>query len=377
MSQTPSRIEIEKFDFELPPGQIAQKPLEPRDSSKLLFCESHGRLGEWTEDFRYTHKIFRDIAGAFGSGDFLVMNNAKVLPVRLLGRRPQGGGVEALLLRRLGLNEWSALMHLSAKVKPGLEVIFEPGVVATVQSTHEERIASEGEVRLKFGGLSLDRGQSFETWLEKHGHVPLPPYIDRSDTAEDKKTYQTVYAASSGSAAAPTAGFHFTPSLLEALQESGVSRSMITLHIGLGTFRPMKGQYIDEHAMHEETFEISQSFVDAYLRAKKEGRRVVAVGTTVVRTLESWALICAERGIECGSPESIGVFSTRAYIMPGHKFKIVDDLITNFHLPRSTLLVLVAAAMGIEPMRQAYEQALTKNYRFFSYGDAMFIRGKS
>jgi S-adenosylmethionine:tRNA ribosyltransferase-isomerase len=248
-------------------------------------------------------------------------------------------------------------------------------VVAEVLSTHEERLARDGEVRLRFGGLAIDR-RPFELWLEQHGHVPLPPYIERADSSHDKQTYQTVYAAKTGSAAAPTAGFHFTESLLADLDARGVERAALTLHVGLGTFRPMKGDQVEEHAMHEETFEISEEFAARYVGARKSGKRVVAVGTTVVRALESWLAECQKRGLEPGATGSTGVFATRLFIKPGaHRFLGVDDLITNFHLPRSTLLVLVAAAMGIEPMREAYRLALSNDYRFFSYGDAMFIRG--
>ncbi|MBI3543043.1 MAG: tRNA preQ1(34) S-adenosylmethionine ribosyltransferase-isomerase QueA, partial [Deltaproteobacteria bacterium] len=278
--------------------------------------------------------------------------------------------------------------HMSARVKPGLRVVFEPGVVAELVSTHEERLATEGEVRLKFGGLALERAASpgneadaekkFEHWLERHGHVPLPPYIARDDADADKKTYQTVYAARTGSAAAPTAGFHFTPELLARLEAAGVKRAHVTLHVGLGTFRPIKTEKIEDHVMHEETFEISPEFLAAFLEARAAGRRLVAVGTTVVRALESWAAQCEARGIEPGAPGSAGVFSTRAFIYPGFRFRVVDDLLTNFHLPRSSLLVLVAAALepaGVGVMREAYRVAVEAGYRFFSYGDAMFIRG--
>lgn len=367
------------FDFDLPEELIAQKPVEPRDSSKLLLCKARGRLGALASDFTFSHHRFRELPEELGPKDWLVMNDAKVLPVRLLGHRllddgKRGGEVEALLLKRLGEREWKAIMHLSARVKPGIKVVFEPGLVAEIMSTHEERLASEGEVRLSFSGISLER-IAMETWLERHGHVPLPPYISRDDGAEDKKTYQTVYAAKSGSAAAPTAGFHFTADLLARLEAKGVKRSSVTLHVGIGTFRPIKTATLDEHAMHEETYEISPEFAREYGERRQAGFRVVAVGTTVVRTLESWVRACEEKGLTPGLPESAGMFTTRAFIRPGYEFKAVDDLITNFHLPRSSLLVLVSAAMGLEPMKTAYAQAVGQRYRFFSYGDAMFIRG--
>lgn len=372
--------EIDSYTFDLPEARIAQRPVEPRDSSKLLICEATGRLGAFTSEFSFSHHKFSSLNELLDSNDWLVTNDAKVLPVRMLGRRwledgaATGGAVEALLLKKFADQTWSAIMHLSAKIKPGLKVLFEPGVIAEVLSTHEERLANEGEVRLRFSGISLER-IPFETWLERHGHVPLPPYVERADTEQDKKTYQTVYAAKSGSAAAPTAGFHFTADLLARLDAKGIERSTLTLHVGIGTFRPIKTASLDEHVMHEETFEISAEFAAKFREQRLSGKRLVAVGTTVVRALESWMMICEERGLEAGAPESSGIFTTRIFIKPGFKFKAVDCLITNFHLPRSSLLVLVAGAMGLEPMRAAYAQALATDYRFFSYGDAMFIKG--
>lgn len=364
-------MDLEQFNYELPEHRIATRPVEPRDSSKLLVCEAKGRLGDWQGEFEYSHREFRDIAEFLGPKDFIVFNDAKVLPVRLLGHREGGGGaVEALLLKKLSDFEWVAILHLSARIRPGLRFVFEPGLVAEVLSTHEERVASEGEVRLRFSGLTAER-IGMEKWLERHGHVPLPHYMQRDDQATDKQTYQTVYARASGSAAAPTAGFHFTPELLEKLSSQGVKMGWVTLHIGIGTFRPIKADKIEEHVMHEETFEISPEFLEQLNAAKKEGRRIVAIGTTVVRTLESWASL---GGYAEGKT---GVFKTRLYIRPPEaEFQVVDDLVTNFHLPKSSLIVMIGAAMGVEPMRKAYVQALANDYRFFSYGDAMFIRGK-
>jgi S-adenosylmethionine:tRNA ribosyltransferase-isomerase len=384
-------MKIEDFDYFLPPEQIAQHPIEPRDRSKLLICAADGKLSEWQSSFSFRHKVFRDLVDDLTDRDWLVMNDAKVLPIRMLGHREigrgeegqtgfagpasKGGAVEALLLRKLGAREWTALMHMSAKLKPGMRFIFEPGVVAEAISTHEERVANEGEVRLRFGGMALDRAfasgreDALEQWLERHGHVPLPPYVERSDSEKDKKTYQTVYAAKTGSAAAPTAGFHFTSELLERVAAKGIKTSRVTLHVGIGTFRPIKTSTLEEHVMHEETFEISPEFAEEFAAARASGKRVVAVGTTVVRTLESWVRM---------SPElKPGVYKTRIFIHPGVRFEAVDDLITNFHLPKSSLLVLVGAAMGMEPMHEAYRQALASGYRFFSYGDAMFIRGRA
>lgn len=382
------------FDFDLPEERIAQAPVEPRDAAKLLVCAAPGKLGEWTAPFRFEDRVFRDVEGMLGPGHLVVVNDAKVLPVRLFGRRltgeageserigsgptPRGGQVEALLLRDLGGNEWSALLHLSANVRPGLKLVFEPGLVAEVLSTREERERAEGEVRLRFGGLALER-IALETWLERHGHVPLPPYIRRADLAQDREEYQTVYARSAGSAAAPTAGFHFTEELLDRIAARGARVARVTLHVGLGTFRPIKADRLEDHVMHEEVFEISEEFANVYREARTAGRRVVAVGTTVVRALESW--LNESGGMQPDAPSPLlgdkpGRFPTRLFIRPGHRFRAVDDLITNFHLPRSTLLVLVAAAMGgRDPAMEAYRHAIERGYRFFSYGDAMFLRG--
>ena len=377
-------MQADLFDYLLPPNRIAQAPIQPRDASKLLVCQVKGRLGAWESGFSYSHKHFSDISEILGSQDFVVVNDSKVLPVRLLGQRQirdrsvtqPVGHVEVLLLKRLsaeldlapGAETWEALVHLAAKIKPGLTFLFEPGLVGEVVSTHEERIESGGIVRLKFSGVALER-MGMQKWLERHGHVPLPPYIEREDTGADKDLYQTVYASHFGSAAAPTAGFHFTDKLLEKLKNKGVEIATVTLHVGLGTFRPIKVDNIDDHQMHEETFKITDEFACRFDAAKRDGKRIVAVGTTVVRTLESWA----EHG--SGPERRPGTFATSKFIKPGYTFNAVDDLITNFHLPRSTLLVLIGAAMGIEPMREAYQQAIAGGYRFFSYGDAMMIRG--
>lgn len=358
-------LDLSIFDFELPEARIAKEPARPRDASLLLECTAPGRLGEFQKEFEFQDRVFKDISEILGPNDVLVLNDAKVLPVRLLGHRlgddgKPGGAVEMVLTGPRTDLEWGAILHLSARVRPGLRLRFEPGLEAEVLSTHEERLANAGEVRVKFHGVT-----DLQAWLWSHGHVPLPPYIEREDTERDKKEYQTVYAEKIGSAAAPTAGFHFTPELLERLKDKGVQIAKVTLHVGIGTFRPIKAASLDEHVMHEETFEISPEFRDFYQKIRAQKKRVVAVGTTVVRTLESW------------DGESTGTFKTRIFIKPGYRFKHVDDLITNFHLPRSTLLVLIAAAMGVDGMRAAYRHALEKTYRFFSFGDAMLIRGKS
>lgn len=364
-----------EFDFTLPPELIAQEPVSPRDASKLLVCHAQGRLGSFSGEFSFSHSRFSDLADFLGPNDFLVLNNAKVLPVRLLGARllddgSRGGAVEAVLTGQYSDSEWTAILHLSARAKPGLRLFFEPGLEAEVLSTHEQRLAAQGEVRLRFfsNEQPLTR-QALESWLEAHGNVPLPPYIEREQKQADRVVYQTVYAQKTGSAAAPTAGFHFTPEVFAKLATKGVQCAHLTLHVGLGTFRPIKADHIEDHPMHKEKFEITEDFARAYAKAKQEGKRVVTVGTTALRALESWVSAA-------GDAEPMpGLFETQAYFKPGYAFKAADDLITNFHLPKSTLLVLVSAAMGTQNAREAYRQAIEARYRFFSYGDAMFIRG--
>ncbi len=356
------------FDFELPENLIAQKPLTPRDSSRLLVCQAKGRLGQFNGNFEFTHSHFSSLTDLLTENDLLIVNNAKVLPVRILGKSINGGAVEAVVMQSAASDEIQAIVKMSAKVLPGVKVFFEPGLVLEVVSVHEERIAAQGQTRFRFSGPEIERLRKetpipFERWLELYGHVPLPPYIDRADDSNDRHVYQTVYAENTGSAAAPTAGFHFTDDLLAKLRAKGVQITTVTLHVGIGTFRPMRAENIEDHSMHEEFFEISPEFVETFKKAKAAGKRIVAVGTTTVRTLENW------------DQKTAGIFSTRAFIKPGYEFKVVDDLITNFHLPKSTLIVLVAAAMGLENEKAAYRHAIDGSYRFFSYGDAMLIRG--
>ena len=378
---TPKELPLSLFDYALPEDRIAQTPVEPRDHSKLLCVYGRGRLGALEAGaLELKDQLFKDVIHDLGPGDVIVMNNAKVLPVRLLGHRidesgAKGGEVEALLLQPLGSDTiWTSIMHMSAKAKPGLRFVFEPGLFAECLSTHEERMSQEGEVRLRFFGPALEKS-SLESWLVEYGHVPLPPYIARQDEKKDLKTYQTVYAEKIGSAAAPTAGFHFTHELIDKLKEQGVQFLSLTLHIGIGTFRPMKSESVSSHQMHTETYEVSRELAAALAEARMQGRRIVAVGTTVVRALESWWR-------DTQGQFTPGVYKTSLFITPGFQFQVVDDLFTNFHLPRSTLLVLVASALdctdssGVDRLHQVYQHALNANYRFFSYGDAMFIRGQ-
>ncbi len=382
-----------EFDYPLSNDRIAVTPAVPRDHSQLLVLTASGRVGDFGEKFEIQKRKFFEIADFFNPGDLVVINNAKVLPVRLRGfrvdekTRSKAGAVEAVLLTPETLAPeaescvWNAFLHLSAKLRPGLKFIFEPGLHAECLSTSEERLQNQGEIRLKF---EMSYAKMVE-WLGQHGSVPLPHYIEENQTpnqAKDREQvltqYQTVFASKIGSAAAPTAGFHFTPELMGRLQAKGVSFAELTLHVGIGTFRPIKTKTLSEHFMHEETFEVSPELREKILETKKRQGRVVAVGTTVTRSLESWYSLTQ------GSLDP-GTFKTNLFINPGFRFQMIDDLITNFHLPQSTLLVLVSAAMGnrddpkvgIARMKEAYAFAMDNGFRFYSFGDAMLLRGKN
>lgn len=348
------------FDFNLPKDLIAQEPLEKRDESRLLVCT----------DLVFSEIKFKELLSKLNDRYFVILNNAKVIPVRVYGSRILSDGkigpgiVEALLLEKLAENKWTAILNLSAKIKQGMRLVFKPDLTAEILSTHEEQIKNEGVVEIQFIDNPLN---SVENWLELYGHIPLPPYIERSASKNDKANYQTVYAKELGSAAAPTAGFHFTTELIERLQAKGVEFGSITLNVGLGTFRPMKTENINDHRMHHETYEVTEEFKEKISRARSDGKIILAVGTTVVRALESWML----------TDQGVGKHKTDIFIKPGFKFKVVDELITNFHLPRSTLFVLVCAFMGIENAKAAYMYAIENKFRFFSYGDALWLRTKN
>lgn len=333
------------FYYDLPEELIAQTPAEPRDSSRLLVYD---RASGNTE-----HKIFRDIVDCFNKGDVLVLNNTKVLPARLYAHTENGGAVEVLLLKRLDKDRWEVL------VKPGRKCVRGKKLVISEElSLIVEDITDSGEriVNFSYDGV-------FEEIIDRLGNMPLPPYIKKK--LEDKNRYQTVYAKREGSAAAPTAGLHFTPELLLKLKQKGVEIAEVLLHVGLGTFRPVKEEIITDHKMHSEYYEIGESAAEIINRAKREGRRIIAVGTTSVRTLES---VADENGFvkPCRG-------NTEIFIYPPYKFKCVDALITNFHLPESTLIMLVAALTGREKILQLYRTAVENRYRFFSFGDAMMI----
>lgn len=335
------------FAFDLPEELIAQHPLDRRDSSRLLCLDRR--------DGSVRHRQFRDILELLRPGDLLVMNDSRVMPSRLLGHREgTGGAMELLLLEQKGKDLWETLARPGKKAKPGTRLVFGDGLLtAQVVET-----VADGNRLVKF----FYEGNNFFDVLDRVGQMPLPPYI--TEKLEDRERYQTVYSRELGSAAAPTAGLHFTPELLDDLRKKGVQTGFVTLHVGLGTFRPVKAENITDHHMHFEHYTIPTETAELVNTAKEEGRRVIAVGTTSCRTLESaWK----EEGLTPG-PDSTGIF-----IYPGYRFKVLDGLITNFHLPESTLIMLVSAFAGYEHTMNAYREAVAQRYRFFSFGDAMFI----
>ena len=335
------------FYYDLPPELIAQTPLERRDGSRLLTLDK--RTGETG------HRHFYDLPRLLRPGDCLVMNDSRVLPARLLGRRePTGGAAEVLLLVDRGDQVWECLVRPGRKVKPGARLSFGDGALtAEVLETLE---GGNRLIRFDYEGIFLET-------LERLGKMPLPPYI--KEELNDPERYQTVYSRQVGSAAAPTAGLHFTRELLDQIQAMGVSLCYVTLHVGLGTFRPVKEDEITDHEMHAEYCMIPQETADIINRTKQTGGRVVCVGTTSCRTIESWA---GEDGTLKASAGWTDIF-----IYPGYRFKVLDALVTNFHLPESTLVMLVSALAGREHILAAYEEAVRERYRFFSFGDAMFI----
>ncbi len=334
------------FYFDLPEELIAQTPLERRDSSRLL------HLDKTTGELEHRH--FYELLDYLREGDCMVFNDSRVLPARLIGSRPTGGSVELVLLRDLGEGRWECLSRPGRKTKPGTEILFGNGELkATVESVAE---GGNRIVRFDYEGIFLEV-------LERLGKMPLPPYI--KEELQDNERYQTVYSREIGSAAAPTAGLHFTKELMEKIAAKGVKLCYVTLHVGLGTFRPVKAEEIEDHEMHSEFCIIPEETARIVSETKKKGGRVIAVGTTSCRTLESFAR-------EDGSlPAASGW--TNIFIYPGYTFKCVDALVTNFHLPESTLIMLVSALAGREHVLHAYEEAVKERYRFFSFGDAMFI----
>lgn len=335
------------FFFELPEELIAQDPLADRSASRLLVL--HKDSGETA------HRIFKDITQYLKPGDCLVLNNTKVIPARLIGKKEDtGAAVEVLLLKRREKDVWETLVKPGKKCRPGTKLVFGEGVLkAEVLETVEE---GNRLIRFSYEGI-------FEEVLDKLGEMPLPPYITHKLT--DKNRYQTVYAKYDGSAAAPTAGLHFTAELLQQIESMGVKTAYVTLHVGLGTFRPVKTDNILEHHMHSEYYEVSEEAAEKINLTKAEGGRIVCVGTTSCRTVESAAGEDGRVSAGCGN--------TEIFIYPGYRFKVLDALITNFHLPESTLVMLVSALAGREKVLAAYAEAVRENYRFFSFGDAMLV----
>jgi S-adenosylmethionine:tRNA ribosyltransferase-isomerase len=341
-------MQISDFDYHLPNELIAQKPLAQRSASRLL------RISPLTADI--VNGQFTDITTFLNSGDLLVFNDTRVVPARLFGQKQTGGKIEVLVERVLDDKTLLAHVRSSKSPKSGAVLLLEDQISCVMA-------AREGSLFK----LIQDSNQSWLTLLNQYGHMPLPPYIERADDDEDLERYQTVYAQNPGAVAAPTAGLHFDQPLIARLKSKGVETAHITLHVGAGTFQPVKVENIDEHVMHSEWVHVSQSVCDAISQAHSRGNKVVAVGTTVVRSLEA----AASDGLVKAFEGDVSIFIT-----PGYRFKAVDAMITNFHLPKSTLLMLVSAFAGTALIQQAYQQAVDERYRFFSYGDAMLIESK-
>lgn len=354
-------MRLDDFDYALPPERIAQRPVEPRDASRLLVLERSS--GGW-RDAR-----FADLAGFLEAGDLLVLNDTKVFPARLFAEAETGRRLEFLLTRpadsedpeRAGGREWWALARPARKAHVGQRLPLPGGRDAGV-TVLEAGAAGARRIRLDVPGDAWE-------WIATHGHVPLPPYIDRPDEPGDRNRYQTVYARRRGAVAAPTAGLHFTPRILEALERRGIGRATLTLHVGPGTFRPVVSERVEDHATEREWYQVPAETAAALARTRERGGRIVAVGTTTVRALESAAQALGS-GALAGAPVAGWTGLT---IVPGHEFRLVDAMLTNFHLPRSSLLLLVAAFAGRERVLAAYRHAIEAKYRFYSYGDAMLI----
>lgn len=340
-------MELKDFTYNLPPELIAQDPLTDRSSSRLMVLDR--KTG------KIEHKVFSDIINYLNPGDCLVINDTKVIPARLMGVKPDtGAAIEILLLKRMENDCWECLVKPGKKARPGAVIEFGDGKL----KGEIMEVLEEGNRIIKFSYEGI-----FEEILDELGQMPLPPYITHK--LQDKNRYQTVYAKYEGSAAAPTAGLHFTPELLDAIRNKGVDIASVTLHVGLGTFRPVKVEKVEEHHMHSEFFCVEKEAADKINRARANGNRVICVGTTSCRTLESAANEDGTIPVKSGD--------TEIFIYPGYKFKAVDCLITNFHLPESTLLMLISALADRETILKAYEEAVNERYRFFSFGDAMII----
>jgi S-adenosylmethionine:tRNA ribosyltransferase-isomerase len=365
-------MRLDELDYALPPELIAQRPLPQRDSSRLLMV---GRQSGGLED-----RSFSDLPDLLRGDELLVLNNARVIPARLFGHRagvhsqpPSNatrkehltGVVEVLLTKQVQPGIWEALVHPGRKLPVGERILFAEGVL-------EAEILTRGELGLRTLRFESHTSESVDELLDRLGHVPLPPYIERSDETSDRDRYQTVFAKCRGAIAAPTAGLHFTPEIFERIRNRGIEVCELTLDVGLGTFQPIHAETIEEHAMHAESFEISEETADQIQRARARKRPIVAIGTTVVRALEAAALHASQSN--SASLVQAGRAEARLFISPGFAFRVTDALLTNFHLPRSTLLALVCALAGKENVIAAYRHAVDARYRFYSYGDCMFIR---
>ena len=339
-------MKVSDFNYELPEELIAQHPYDKRDEARLMVLNRR--------ENKYEHKVFKDIIDYLNPGDCLVINNTKVLPARLYGKKDTGANVEFLLLKRIEGDYWEAMVRPGNKLRPGAKVEFGNGLLKA--EVLEVIDGGNRKVKFEYNGI-------FNEILDQIGLMPLPPYI--KETLKEKDKYQTVYAKHDGSAAAPTAGLHFTEELLEKIKEKGVEVANVTLHVGIGTFRPVKVENIEEHSMHSEHYYIKEEDVEKINNAKRNGKRVIAVGTTSCRVLES---VADENGMMKAIENDTNIF-----IYPGYKFKCIDALITNFHLPESTLIMLVSALAGRDFVMNAYEEAVKEKYKFFSFGDAMFI----
>jgi S-adenosylmethionine:tRNA ribosyltransferase-isomerase len=354
-------VNVRDFDFHLPEELIAQHPPAERGTSRLIVVDRAAGTRQ--------HTTFDRLPSHLRGGDLLVLNDTRVFPARLLGHRvPSGGAVECLLTRRLGVGplgvgsseDWDALMHPGQKLKPGAQVVFERDGLRLDGEVLDRHFFGRRSIR-----LSAPAGEDVTDTIEHIGHIPLPPYIKRDDDPADRERYQTVYAHASGSVAAPTAGLHLTIRLLEELEARGVERTTITLHVGYGTFKPVRVDRVEDHDVDPEHYRVDETAADALTRALRDGRRIIAVGTTTTRALES--LHVADGRLVAGQGE------TRLFIHPGHRFQVVSGLLTNFHLPKSSLLFLAAAFAGRDEILAVYREAVERRYRFYSYGDAMLI----
>lgn len=342
----PGLLDLDSYDYQLPPELIAQYPLSERSSSRLLHLD---RAQE-----SISHLQFRDIVDLLQPGEVLVVNNSKVIPARLLGRKANGTPIEILLLHNIGGAKWKCMVHPGKRLKTGQWLEFSPGLKGWIESADEDGLRE----------IEFADPDTYWQEIERIGHVPLPPYIHRRDEAADRITYQTVYAQEPGSVAAPTAGLHFDAETLAALRIKGIQICHVVLHVGMGTFLPVKSQRIDEHKMHSEICTIPEETASTVNAALEEGRRVIAVGSTSMRSLESFF---RDGKVQSGSQW------TDIFIYPGYQVQVASALLTNFHLPKSSLLMMIAAFAGLELVQKAYAEAVRERYRFFSYGDAMFI----